>query len=239
MGPRRIAMLLMLAASQACAQPAATQIAQSPPPSAAPLTAPTPTALTPSASTPGASTPGAPADPVKRIFTPPPVQWDNAMLSFRPALSQTATDFAILTGGLAFGMSPTQVNARLPEPYPGLSWNGLPMANEYPGEARYFGMPIDRAGSLRMDLTACAGATSYLVFLFSDKGLFRLSYRLTADTNCTDTNQAVQQIFARYVPIDQTVAISARYHTGKTDVVDITDPTARYLAPIRWRQGVN
>jgi hypothetical protein len=220
MGPRRTAMLLMLAASQACAQPAATQIAQPPPP------APTPTTSTP-------------AEPVKRIFTPPPVQWDNVMLSFRPALSQTATDFANLTGGLAFGMSPTRVNARLPEPYPGLSWDGLPLANEYPGEVRYFGMPIDRAGSLRMDLTACAGATSYLVFLFSEKGLFRLSYRLTADRTCTDTNAAAQAIFARFVPIGETVALSVRYRTGKTDVVDITDPTAGYLTPTRWRQGIN
>ncbi len=206
MGPRRIAMLLMLAASQACAQPTA---APAVPPAVA---------------------------PAKRIFTPPPVQWDSAMLSYRPALSQTATDFANLTGGIAFGMSPSEVNAHLPEPNPGLSWSGLPLANEYPDEVRYFTTAINRAGPLRMDITACAGSSSYLVFLFTSNGLFRLSYRLAADRTCADTNEAAQQIFARYVPIGQTVAMSARYRTGQTQVVDVTDPTADSLAPTRWRQ---
>jgi hypothetical protein len=212
MGARRIAMLLMLMASQAHGQPVAV---------------PPKDAQAPS------------AEPTKRIFLPPPVQWDNAMLSFRPALQQAASDFANLTGGIAFGMSPGQVNALLPDPYPGLSWNGLPLANEYPGEVRYFGVPIDRAGVLRTNMTGCPGRTSYVVLLFSGKGLFRLSYRLTADKACADTNEAAQAIFARYVPIGQTVALSMRYRTGKTQVVDVTDPTAGYLTPTRWRQDAN
>jgi hypothetical protein len=203
-------MLLMLAASQACAQPAP------------PVTAAAP-----------------PSGSVKRIFVPPPVQWDHAMLSFRPALQQTATDFANLTGGLTFGMSLAQVNARLPDPYPGLTWNELPLANEYPGEVRYFGVPMDRAGPLRMDITACSGAASYVVLLFSSEGLFRLSYRLNGDKGCADTSEAARAIFARYVQIGQSVAMSGRYFTGKTEVVDVTDPTAGYLIPTRWRQGIN
>jgi hypothetical protein len=210
MGPRRTALLLMLAASQACAQPAA-----SPPASA--------------------DSP----EPGERIFVPPPVQWDQSMLGSRPALQQTPDDFYHLSGGIAFGMSAVELNARLPDPYPGMSWNALAMANEYPGEVRYFGTPIAGAGSLRMDATACTGATSYLVFLFGGRGLFRLSYRLTADKDCADTNAAAREIFGRYVTIGQTVALSVRYRTGKTEVVDITDPTAGYLIPIRWRQGGN
>jgi len=220
MGPRRTAMLLMLAAIPARAQPAATPGS---PAVVAPLGVPF----------------GVPPAPVKRIFLPPPVQWDNAMLSSRPALQQTATDFANLTGGIAFGMSPAEVNARLPEPYPGVSWSGLPTANEYPGEVRYFGIPIDRAGPLRMDLTGCPGGASYVVFLFRSQGLFRLSYRLTADKDCADTNPAAQAIFARYVPLDQSVAMSVRYLTGKTQVIDITDPTVGSVAATRWRQGIN
>ena len=211
MGPRRTALLLILAASQACAQPAA-----SPPAASSPAT-----------------------EPVKRIFLPPPLQWDNAMTSASPALQQTATDFANLTGGIAFGMSPGQVNARLPDPYPGLSWDLLPSANEYQSEVRYFGVPLDRAGALRMGLTACAGAASYVVLLFNRNGLFRLSYRLTADRSCADTSTAAQAIFARYVPIGESVALSVRYRSGRTDVVDVTDPTAGYLIPTRWRQAVN
>jgi hypothetical protein len=219
----RTVMLLMLAAGQARAQPAATPTV--------------PEAGAPAVGGPVAS--AAPLGSVKRIFTPPPVQWDSAMLSFRPALDQTASDFANLTGGIAFGMSPAQVNARLPDPYPGLTWSGLPLANEYPGEVRYFGAAIDRAGPLRMDLKACSGSASYVVFLFSSNGLFRLSYRLSADKTCADTNDAAQEIYARYVPIGQTVAMSARYRTGRSQVVEITDPTAGYLIPPRWRQGTN
>lgn len=210
MGPTRTAMLLILAASHAFAQSAGTP--------AGPVTVPA---------------------PIKRIFVPPPQQWDNAMLSFHPALQQTATDFANLTGGLAFGMAPTEVNGRLPDPYPALSWNALPLANEYPGEVHYFGTPIGQAGSLGMNLTACSGAASYVVFLFSSRGLFRLSYRLTADKGCADTNEAAKAIFSRYVPIGESVALSVRYRTGKTEVVDVTDPTAGYLIPTRWRQGIN
>ena len=179
------------------------------------------------------------ADVPVRIFVPPPVQWDNAMLSFRPALQQTATDFANLTGGLAFGMAPARANASLTNPYPGLSWDDLPLANEYPGEVRYFGVPVDRAGLLRMNMTACAGTGSYLALLFSTKGLFRLSYRLIADKACPDTNEAAREIFSRYVQIGQSVADSNRYVTGKTQVVDITDPTARFLSPVRWHQVGN
>jgi hypothetical protein len=207
-------MLLMLAASQAWAQPAAS-------PSAA-------------------AAPGSPrSEPVKRIFLPPPLQWDSAMGSSRPALQQTATDFANLTGGIAFGLSPSQVNARLPDPYSGLSWDRLPAANEYQGEVRYFGVPLERAGTLRMGLTECAGAASYLVLLFTSNGLFRLSYRLIADRTCTDTDAAAQAIFGRYVPIGETVALSVRYRTGATQVVDVTDPTSGYLIPTRWRQEIN
>ena len=113
------------------------------------------------------------------------------------------------------------------------------MANEYPSDVRYLGVPIASAGPLRMGLTSCVGAGSYLVLLFTPNGLFRLSYRLFPDKICTDTDAAAQEIFARYVSIGQTVALSVRYRAGKTQVVDITDSTAGYLIPTRWRQGTN
>ncbi|HET6306949.1 MAG TPA: hypothetical protein VFG12_07170 [Rhodopila sp.] len=176
------------------------------------------------------------AQPAERIFVPPPVQWGHAMLTFRPALAQTARDFAALTGGITFGMSPRQVKALLPAVDPNLSWNDLPAANEYPGDVRYLGLPIDQAGALVPALGGCPGRGSYVVLLFTDKGLFRLSYRLLADTACPDTDQAARAIFARYVPIGQEVALSTRYRTGAAEVVDVTDPIAGYLIPTRWQQ---
>lgn len=226
MGLRWTAMLLMLAGGQACAQPAA------PPSTGAALGASS-----------GISTGAAPPTAVagegagKRILLPPVLQWDAALQSYRPAQQQTATDFATLTGGLAFGMSPAALNARLPAPNPNLSWNSLTLAAEYPGEARYFGVPIGSAGPLRVGLTACTGAGSYVVFLFNPNGLLRISYRLAADRTCPDTNDAAQEIFSRYVPLGQRVAFSVRYRTVKTQVVDVTDPTAGYVMSVRWHQG--
>jgi hypothetical protein len=90
-----------------------------------------------------------------------------------------------------------------------------------------------------MDPAGCTGSASYLVLLFTRQGLFRLSYRLIADKGCTDTDEAAQSIFARYVPITQAVVMSARYRTGSAQVVDVTDPTVGYLASTRWRQVSN
>ncbi len=177
--------------------------------------------------------------PPKRIFLPPPLQWDNAMLTNKPALQQTVTDLNRLTGGIAFGMTPAEVNAHLPDPFPGLSWSALPEAIEYPGDVRYFWSRMDSAGPLRAGVTACTGASSYVVFLFSGRGLFRVSYRLLPDKDCPDTSAAAQEIFARYVPIGSTVALTVRYRTGSAQAVDLTDATASFLIPIRWRQGMN
>jgi hypothetical protein len=33
--------------------------------------------------------------------------------------------------------------------------------------------------------------------------------------------------------------MSARYRTGNAQVVDVTDPTVGYMAPVRWRQVSN
>ena len=56
----------------------------------------------------------------------------------RPALVLGLSDLANLTGGIVFGLSPSDVNAKLPTPAPGMAWGDLPFANEYPDEVRYF-----------------------------------------------------------------------------------------------------
>lgn len=174
-----------------------------------------------------------------RILLPPPVQWDRGMLNYGPALRQSASDFAILTNGVKFGMTPADLNATLPDPLPRLRLSDLPLANEYPGEVHYFGVPIAAVGGLRMNVADCLGTGSYVVFLFGPKGLFRISYRLVPDKSCPDTSRAARDILAAYMPIESSVALSSRYRTVSTEVVDITDPNASYLIPVRWRQGVN
>ena len=173
----------------------------------------------------------------RTIFLPPPVRWDSAMLSNRPVARQTPMDFANVTGGLAFGLSPATLNGRLAKPYPGLAWNALSLAAEYADDVRAFALTLDAANPLRAAVTACTGQRASVVLLFSRRGLFRLSYRLPEDQGCPDTGEAARQILGRYVPVSQSVALSMRYRSGATEVVDITDPAAGELISTRWRQA--
>ena len=176
-----------------------------------------------------------PVEVAKRLLVAPPMQWNSDMLSFRPAFSQTATDFAALTGGIAFGMVAADVNAQLAEPTSGLNWTTMPVAGEFPEDVRYFWTRVEAERGLSEGITTCAGANSYVVFLFRGKGLFRISYRLVADARCPSTTQTASDIMARYVAIGRDVALSVHYRSGRVEVVDITDPTAGYLVPMRWQ----
>src|SRR6185312_270046 len=62
----------------------------------------------------------------KRIFAVPPTKWDNKMSRDRPSLVQGPSDLAALTGGIVFGLAPSEVNAKLPTPAPGVEWAELP-----------------------------------------------------------------------------------------------------------------
>lgn len=171
-----------------------------------------------------------------RIFNPPPIRWDHAMGTPSPALHQGRSDFSNLTGGITFGMQASDVNALLPVNYPAMDWGIMPQAVEFPTDVRYFWVRFESAGDLRMGTTHCAGAGSYLVFLFTGNGLFRLSYRLVPDHDCPAVEETARDVFARYVTMDPLIAQSLRYRTGNAEVVDVTDPAAGFLSATRWYQ---
>jgi hypothetical protein len=175
----------------------------------------------------------------KRIFTIPPMQWDHTMSRDQPVQILGPSDLANLTGGIVFGLSPAEVNAKLPSPTPGVEWIDLPFAPEYPDEVRYFWVRLDAVREPRAGIEACAGANSYIVFLFRDRGLFRVSWRLLPDSQCPSTRAAAEDIYARYLAIDGTAALTSHYRAGKAEVVEVTDPMVDYLIPYRWtnRQG--
>ncbi len=188
---------------------------------------------------PPAPTP-APSDQVnKRIVVVPPLQWDSNLGSFHSLYHQTPTDFARLTGGILFGMQPNEVNALLPEPVVGVAWNTLPTANEFPEDVRYFWIKLanirgPESAGLAGGVTACAGEASHLLFLFRARGLFRMSYRLSPDASCPSVAEAATEILAYYATAASNVAISMHYRNGTSEVVDIVDPAAGYLIPMRW-----
>jgi len=170
----------------------------------------------------------------KRIFALPPTQWDNAMSTERPARIFGPSDLSNLTGGIVFGLSPAGVNERLPTPAPGVEWGDLPFANEYPGDVRYFWVRFDAirdAGNAPAD---CVGASSYVVFLFRNRALFRVSWRLLPDKDCPSPRAAAEDIYGRYLAIDRSVSLATHYRAGKAEAVEITDPNADDLMPYRW-----
>jgi hypothetical protein len=169
-----------------------------------------------------------------RIFAVPPTRWDNAMSRDQPAQILGASDLANLTGGIVFGLSPSEVNAQLPAPAPGVEWTALPFAAEYPDEVRYFWVRFDALRQPPGASTACTGANSYIVFLFRDRGLFRISWRLLPDDTCPSTGAAAEDIYARYLAIDGPVTLASHYRAGKAEVVEVTDPNVHYLIPYRW-----
>jgi hypothetical protein len=170
----------------------------------------------------------------KRIFSIPPTQWDHAMSRERPALSLGQSDLANLTGGIVFGQSPSEANAKLATPTPGVEWADLPFASEYPDEVRYFWVRLDAAQKPRDSINGCAGANSYVVFLFRNRVLFRVSWRLLPDNACPSTHAAAEDIYARYLAIDGGVVLTTHYLAGKAEAVEITDPNVDYLMPYRW-----
>lgn len=170
----------------------------------------------------------------RRLFPVPPTRWDNSMSRDQPAQILGPSDLANLTGGIVFGLSPAEVNAKLPMPTPGVEWIDLPFASEYPDEVRYFWVRFDAAGEPLAGNTACTGAGSYIVFLFRDRGLFRISWRLLPDDKCSSTRAAADDIYARYLAIDGIASLASHYRAGNAEVVEVTDPSVDYLIPYRW-----
>lgn len=170
----------------------------------------------------------------KHISAVPPTQWDSAMSRDQPAQILGPSDLANLTGGIVFGLSPTEVNAKLPTPTPGVEWIDLPFASEYPGEVRYFWIRFATAGQPLSGVTDCTGAGSYIVFLFRDRALFRISWRLLPDDRCPSTRAAAEDIYARYLAIDGSASLASHYRSGTAEVVEVTDPVVDDLIPYRW-----
>jgi hypothetical protein len=172
---------------------------------------------------------------VKRILPVPAMQWDADMLESHTVQHESTSDLANLTGGMAFGLSPGDVNRLLPQPASGIAWPNLPAANEFPEDVRYFWTRLAETQDLRAGIKSCAGANSYVVFLFREPGLFRVSYRLVPDLSCPDPSPATADVFARYLQVGRRIALTAHYVSGGVQIVDISDPTADTLLPVRWQ----
>lgn len=170
----------------------------------------------------------------RQILSVPPIQWDHDMTTFRPGVTHGPSDVSALTGGIMFGMRPSEVDARLPAPIKNLAWDNLPFATEYPENVRYFWTRFSAAPPPHPDDGHCAGAASYVVFFFRNDRLFRVSWRLLPDDSCPNPRAAATDIYARWLTIDRSAALATHYAPNQAEVVEVTDPTIDELVPIRW-----
>ncbi len=174
-------------------------------------------------------------DTTKTILALPAVQWNDMGVSWHYAAQQTPRDLARAMGGLIFGLKTDDVSQRLPKLGTDLRWSNLPVAREFPEEVRFVRMPMQAAGSLRPPGAACFGELSNLVLLFRDNALMRVSWRFLPDQACPDVHNAAESLYATFVPLAATLAVSTHYRTGSAEVVDVTDPVAGKLIAQRWQ----
>jgi hypothetical protein len=234
----RLALWLGLGAACGAAAPAAQPPVVQPPVVQPPVVQ-SPVVQSQAAQSPVAQSPVAqsPAEPAqtRRILVLPALQWDTTGVGWDYAAQQGPADLARVMGGLHFGMLPEQVGEQLPSAGTALHWPDLPQAKEFSEDVRYVWLPLGVASTLRAPVTACFGESSYVVLLFLNDALFRVSWRLLPGTHCADPHAAAEQLYAGFVPLLPTLAVSSLYHTGYADVLDVTDPTAGPLIATRWR----
>jgi len=109
------------------------------------------------------------------------------------------------------------------------------VAGELADEVRYTWLHMIVGEKLIAPVKSCFGGGSYIVLLFRVSGLFRVSWRFLPDQACPNVVNAARELFATFVPIASTVALSVHYHTGYAEVVDVTDPQAGLLVTQRWQ----
>lgn len=133
-------------------------------------------------------------------------------------------------GRFKFGMSVAQVNALLDHPFGNVDRAHLPIAREYwTGEVRYFWVFVANAADFRSvyDLSrACLKEMDYVVFMFHEDSLMRISYRLygSPQVGCRDRNQLFPALAEQYqIPLLGTPkSWRLRWETGHVSLVGAT-----------------
>ena len=123
--------------------------------------------------------------------------------SLEAAIDKT---FAKGFGRFTFGMSQAQVNAVLDHPFSAIDPSALPRAGEYwTGEVRYFWLPVSALADFRSlydPVAPCLdNRLDYVVFMFHEDSLMRLSYRLygpSGGPDCGDRKKLFPDLASRF-----------------------------------------
>lgn len=131
-------------------------------------------------------------------------------------------DFGDGFGDFKFGMSPEEVNAKLPTHFASIDWTSMPKDSMYStAEVKYFWVPLAAFENLPRwkFYEKCATGQSYVAFLFLDKRLFRVSVRFAPD--CSARFDAMEHFASFY-------GIKANAHKM---------PSYEYDAPVLFRSA--
>ena len=165
--------------------------------------------------------------PTEDVATPSPVPSGAALVA-----AQTAA-FPL---GLHFGMSPEEVNARLAHPVPSVAKTALTEVPYLaPAEVDSFTVGVAAAGDLKPIITSCVGAPSHVVFMFTDRKLYTISFRFEHDGQCPNVAAAADAVFQRLLAIPPAAMPTEHYHVGDVDVVDAWDKSVDSVVRRRWR----
>ena len=101
-------------------------------------------------------------------------------------------------GGLTFGLKPEEVSQHLPNRSNALHWDDLPEAKEFTrGRALCLDADAGCRHAVARPVKSCFGDASYVVLLFRNKALFRVSWRFLPDQECPNPTRRGGGLYAR------------------------------------------
>lgn len=165
--------------------------------------------------------------PTDDAATPPPVPSGAALV---------AAETAAFPLGLHFGMSPEEVNARLAHPVPSVATAALTeVPYLVPAEVDSFTVGLAEAGNMKPIIPACFGAPSRVVFMFTNRKLYTISFRFEHDSTCPSVAAAADALFQHLLGIPPAAMPTEHYRVGDVDVVDAWDKSVDSVVRRRWR----
>jgi hypothetical protein len=165
---------------------------------------------------------------------------DSAATSAPPPENALDVLFGASIGGFRPGSSPQEVNETLGRPFADVSWENMPVAEEFrPSEVRYLWLPLSRFEELPLlsEYMECrSDEQSSVVFFFDVGGLHRLEVRLAP--SCQERAGVLDRISERFglEVLEETDANGIRhryfFHTGVGFLFSVVEN--RSLTLLHW-----
>ncbi len=179
---------------------------------------------------------GAPPAPATKRLLLPPLDDVGTPTPIPREKTLEAAEVAAFPLGLHFGMSPEDINKRLAKPLPSVAPAALKEVPYLaPADVLSLTVILADVGEMKPIITACFGAPSRVVFMFTGGTLYAMSFRFEHDDACRSAAGAADDLFQRLLTIPPAAMPSERYRVGDVDVVDVWDKSVDSVVRRRWR----